>query len=74
MHKYIEAMEVQKHVDQSAQRGHILLTKSRTWKLHLHYGDFVQPKFNMVNKTAGELESALRVKKASVKTFKPRIS
>ena len=30
-------------------------------KLHLHYGDFVQTKFNMAGKTASQLESFLHV-------------
>ena len=43
-------------------------------KLRLHYGDFIQANFNMVDKTAGELEPALRVSKASANTFQPRTS
>ncbi len=45
-----------------------------TWKLRLHYGDFVQENFNMADKTVGKLEMALRVNKASAKVFEPRTS
>ena len=36
-------------------------------KLLLHYGDFVQANSKMADKTAGQLKSALRVKKASAR-------
>ena len=49
-------------------------SESRTRKLRLHYGDFVQENFNMADKTAGKLETALRVNKTSAKVFEPRIS
>ena len=49
-------------------------SESRTRKLHLHYGDFVQENFNMVDKTVGKLETALCVNKASAKVFEPRTS
>ena len=41
-------------------------------KLCLHYGDFVQANFNMADKTADQLQSMLRVNKASAKAFEPR--
>ena len=43
-------------------------------KLCLHYEDFVQENFNMVDKRAGKLETALRVNKANAKVFEPRTS
>ena len=49
-------------------------SESRTRKLRLHYGDFVQEKFNMADKIAGKLEMALRVNKVSAKAFEPRTS
>ena len=49
-------------------------SESRMWKLRLHYGDFVQENFNMADKTAGKLETVLRVNKASAKVFEPRTS
>ena len=49
-------------------------SESRTRKLRLHYGDFVQENFNMADKTAGKLDTALRVNKASAKVFEPRTS
>ena len=49
-------------------------SESRTRKLCLHYGDFVQENFNMEDKTAGKLKTALRVNKASAKVLEPRTS
>ena len=49
-------------------------SESCTRKLRLHYGDFVQENFNMADKTAGKVETALRVNKASAKVFEPRTS
>ena len=49
-------------------------SESRTRKLHLHYGDFVQANSKMADSTAGQLESALRVSKASAKAFEPRVT
>ena len=43
-------------------------------KLRLHHGDFVQANLKMADKTTGQLESALRVNKASAKAFEPRTS
>ena len=37
-------------------------SESRTWKLRLLYGDFVWGNFNMADRTAGQLESALHVR------------
>ena len=45
---------------------------SRMLKLCLHYqwhGDFAQVNSNMADKTAGQLQSTLRVNKASAKAF-----
>ena len=44
--------------------------------VRLHYGDFVQANSKMADSTAGQLESALRVRvnKASAKGFEPRIT
>ena len=36
-------------------------SESRMRKLRLHYGDFVQANYNMADKTAGQLQSTLRV-------------
>ena len=41
-------------------------------KLRLHYGHFAQANSNMADKTAGQLQSTLRVNKASAKAFEPR--
>ena len=49
-------------------------SESCTRKLRLHYGDFVQANSKMADSTAGQLESALRVNKASAKAFGPRIT
>ena len=49
-------------------------SESRTRKLRLHYGDFAQVNSNMADKTAGQLQSTLRVNKASAKAFEPRTS
>ena len=49
-------------------------SESRTRKLHLHYGDFVQANSKMADSTAGQLESALCVNKASAKAFEPRVT
>ena len=49
-------------------------SESRTWKLRLHYGDFIQANSKIADSTAGELKSALHVNKASVKTFEPRVT
>ena len=49
-------------------------SESRTRKLRLHYGDFVQANSKMADSTAGQLESALRVNKASAKAFEPTTS
>ena len=46
-------------------------SESRTRKLRLHYGDFVQANSKMADSTAGQLESALRINKASAKAFEP---
>ena len=37
----------------------------------LHYGDFVQVNSNVVDNIAGQLQSTLRVNKASAKAFEP---
>ena len=37
----------------------------------LHYGDFVWVNFNMADRTAGQLESMLRVSNACAKAFEP---
>ena len=47
-------------------------SESRMQKLCLHYGDFAQANSNMADKTAGQLQSTLRVNKASAKAFEPR--
>ena len=47
-------------------------SESRMRKLRLHYGDFAQANSNMADKTAGQLQSTLRVNKASAKAFEPR--
>ena len=49
-------------------------SESHTRKLRLYYGDFVQENFNMADKTAGKLETALCVNKASEKVFEPKTS
>ena len=36
------------------------------------YGDFVCANFNMADRTAGQLESTVRVSKTGVKAFEPR--
>ena len=62
-------------LSQSARRppfSYARESESRTRKLRLHYGDFVQVNSNMADKTAGQLQSMLRVNKASVKAFEPR--
>ena len=38
------------------------------------YGDFVHADSKMADSTAGQLESALRVNKASAKAFEPRVT
>ena len=47
-------------------------SESRMRKLRLHYGDFAQANSNMADKTAGQLQSTLRVNKASAKAFESR--
>ena len=42
-------------------------------KLCLHYGDFVQVNSKMAERTAGQLELALPVNKASVKVFEQEL-
>ena len=49
-------------------------SESRTQKLHLHYGDFIQENSKMADSKAVQLESALRANKASVKAFEPRVT
>ena len=44
-------------------------SESRTWKLRLHYGDFVRANSKMADSTAGQLKLALRVNKASTKAL-----
>ena len=41
---------------------------------YVYTGDFAQENFNMADKTAGKLETALRVNKVSAKAFEPRTS
>ena len=55
-------------------RTKFLLLAHAVRKLRLHYGDFIQENFNMPDKTAGKLETVLRVNKASAKVFEPRTS
>ena len=46
------ACVVMQHSLQSAQRGYVLLprgSESHTWKLRLHYENFVQANFNMAD-------------------------
>ena len=50
------------------------LTPAVTWKLRLNYGDFVQANSKIADNTAGQLESALRINKASAKAFEPRVT
>ena len=49
-------------------------SESRMRKLHLHCRDFVQANSKMADRTAGQLESALHVNKASAKAFELRTS
>ena len=42
-------------------------------EVNLHYGDFVWANFNLQgDRTAGQLESMLRVSNAGAKDFEPR--
>ena len=62
---------------QSAQRPQFSCprgSESRMQKLRLHYGDFIRTNSKMADNTAGQLESVLRVNKASAKAFEPRTS
>ena len=52
----------------------VLPTRKLEVTFTILYGDFVQENFNMADKTAGKLETVLRVNKASAKVFEPRTS
>ena len=41
-------------------------------EVNLHYGNFVWGNFNLADRTAGQLESMLRVSNTGAKDFEPR--
>ena len=65
------------YIIQSAQRPEFSFSsgnESRTRKLRLHYGKFVQENINMADLTAALFESTLCISEACAKALVPRTS